>query len=163
VSAPSPVWAVIRREYLQRVRSRWFLFATLGVPLLITAVTLIPMWMSSRNEATARSVVVIDRSGDLGDAVATGLAASGYSVERAAEDEEQEARARVAAGEVGSLLVLDSATLTEGRARLVAAESPSALRQLGIRQVVIQAALERQLADTGTDVQRVMGGGTLEL
>ena len=60
MSAPSPVWAVIRREYLQRVRSRWFLFATLGVPLLITAATVLPMWMSGRQEETARSVVLID-------------------------------------------------------------------------------------------------------
>jgi ABC-2 type transport system permease protein len=162
-AAPSPLWAVIRREYLQRVRSRWFVFATIGVPLLVTGATVIPMTIAARGEATARSVVVIDRSGELGDPVAEALAASGYTVERAAAADEPDARARVAADQVGSVLVLDSATLTEGRARLIASEDPSALRQLGIRQIVIQAALERQLTDSGMNVERVMGGGTLDL
>ena len=161
--APSPVWAVIRREFIQRVRSRWFLFATLGVPLLIVGGAVVPIWLTSRSEAAARTVVLIDRSGELGDAVAATLGATGYTVERAAEVEEAEARTRVAEERVGSLLVLDSTALTEARARLVSAESPSALRQLGIRQAVIQAALERQLANTGTSVERVMGGGTLEV
>jgi ABC-2 type transport system permease protein len=162
-AAPSPLWAVIRREFLQRVRSRWFVFATIGVPLLVTGATVIPMTIAARGEATARSVVVIDRSGELGDPVAEALAASGYTVERAAAADEPAARARVAADQVGSVLVLDSATLTEGRARLIASEDPSALRQLGIRQIVIQAALERQLTDSGMNVERVMGGGTLDL
>lgn len=161
--APSPVWAVIRREFIQRVRSRWFLFATLGVPLLIVGGAVVPIWLTSQSEAAARTVVLIDRSGELGDAVAATLGAAGYTVERAVEVEEAETRARVAEERVGSLLVLDSTALTEARARLVSAESPSALRQLGIRQAVIQAALERQLANTGTSVERVMGGGTLEV
>ena len=83
----------------------------------------------------------------MGDAVATALAASGYSVERAAEDDEEAVRGRVAAGAVGSLLVLDSATLTEGRARLVAAESPSALRQLGILRAKDVPEIEVELVE----------------
>ena len=26
----SPLWAVVRREFLERVRSRWFIISTLG-------------------------------------------------------------------------------------------------------------------------------------
>ena len=63
--APSPVWAVIRREFIQRVRSRWFLFATLGVPLLIVGGAVVPIWLTSQSEAAARTVVLIDRSGEL--------------------------------------------------------------------------------------------------
>jgi ABC-2 type transport system permease protein len=121
------------------------------------------MAMAARGEAIARSVVLIDRSGELGGQIASALAASGYTVERAGAADEAAARARVAAEEVGSVLVLDSLTLTEGRARMIASEDPSALRQLGIRQIVIQAALERQLENSGTNVERVMGGGTLDL
>ena len=159
----SPVWPIVRREFLQRVRSRWFVIATLGVPVLVLGGTLVPIWLSARGEEAARTVVLIDRTGELGDGVAELLAASGYTVERAAESEEPDAVARVAAEQAGAVLVLDSTSLREGRARLVAAESPSALRQLGIRQAVIQAALERQLAATGTDVERVMGGGRLDV
>ena len=63
------IWAVIRREYLQRVRSRWFFFATLGVPLLIVAATAVPLWLTTRSETAGRTIVLIDRSGDVGDGV----------------------------------------------------------------------------------------------
>ena len=42
------VWAVIRREYLQRVRSRWFVIATLAAPLLMMALIIVPAVMASR-------------------------------------------------------------------------------------------------------------------
>lgn len=157
------VWAVLRREYLQRVRSRWFFFATLGVPLLLVASVAVPMWLSSRNEAAGRSIALIDLSGDVGDGVARALGEGGYTVERLGPDEEAEARRRVEEGEVGSYLVVDRESLSAGRAKLVSKESPSSLRQLGIRQAIIQASLERQLAGTGTDVKRVLAGGALDV
>ncbi len=157
------IWAVIRREYLQRVRSRWFFFATLGVPLLIVAATAVPLWLTTRSETAGRTIVLIDRSGDVGDGVARALQEGGYSVVRLPEAAEDEARRRVEDGEAGAYLVVDEASLSAGRAKLVSKENPSTLRQLGIRQAIIQASLERQLAGTGTDVKQVMAGGALEM
>ena len=39
----NPVISVIRREYVQRVRSKWFLFTTLGLPIVMLAATLLPI------------------------------------------------------------------------------------------------------------------------
>ena len=161
--AAGPVWAVIRREYLQRVRSRWFVFATVGVPLLVLGSAIVPIWLANRGEDTERTVVLIDRSGELGDRVSAVLGAAGYTVEHAEPAAESGARARVSAEEVGSLLLLDDTTLVAGRARLVTSENPSALRRLGIRQAVVQAVLERQLANSDADVREVMDGGALDL
>ena len=157
------VWAVIRREYLQRVRSRWFIFATLGVPLLLITATAIPIWLAARNEAAERTLVLIDQSGELGDAVAAALARGGYTVVRASAADEAALRRRVETRDVGSYLVLDRESLTAGHARLIIVDDPSAFRELGIRQAVIQAALERQLAGTGTDVGQVLRGGALDV
>ena len=93
------VWAVLRREYLQRVRSRWFVFATLGIPLLLVASVAVPMWLSNRNEAAGRTIALIDLSGDVGDGVARALGEGGYTVDRMGPDEEAEARRRVEEGE----------------------------------------------------------------
>ena len=41
------VWAVIRREYLQRVRSKWFIAATAGGPLVMAALIVVPAWLAS--------------------------------------------------------------------------------------------------------------------
>jgi ABC-2 type transport system permease protein len=133
------VWAVIRREYLQRVRSRWFVFATAGVPLLLVAATAVPVVLASRNEAADRTIVVLDLSGDVGPWVARALEKGGYVVEPASAVDEERVRRRVESGEVGGYLVVDRESLVAGYARLVVNESPSALRQLSIRQAVIQA------------------------
>jgi len=157
------VWAVIRREYLQRVRSRWFVFATVGVPLLLVVATAVPVLLASRSEAADRTIVVLDRSGDVGPWVASALEKGGYVVELASVGDEERVRRRVESGEVGGYLVVDRESLVAGHAKLVVIESPSAFRQLGIRQAVIQAALEFQLAGTGTDVAQVLAGGALEI
>ena len=36
------VWAVFKREYLERVRTRWFLVATLFGPILFGALMFLP-------------------------------------------------------------------------------------------------------------------------
>ena len=46
----SAVWAVIRREYLQRVRSKWFVITTFAAPLLFLLMILAPIWLGSRGE-----------------------------------------------------------------------------------------------------------------
>ena len=38
------IGAIIRREYLQRVRSKWFVFATIGGPLLMGALIFVPAY-----------------------------------------------------------------------------------------------------------------------
>jgi ABC-2 type transport system permease protein len=66
-------WVVAKREYLERVRSRWFVIMTLFVPILITATFLIPAWVAARSAAGAGShnVLIIDATGaGLGQRVA---------------------------------------------------------------------------------------------
>ena len=67
---------VAKREYLERVRSRWFLIVTLIVPVIITGATLFPMYMASRSGASdaVRHITILDATGaGLGDRVARAL------------------------------------------------------------------------------------------
>lgn len=159
----SVVATVVRREYLQRVRSRWFVFSTLGVPLLMALATGVPIWLASRQESADRALVVLDESGELGNAVARALAAGGYVVTQGAPADRAHLERGVAEGAIGFLLVLDRTTATSGHARLLAATRPSAIQELGIRQAIVQAALERRLAGSGVDVVQVMRGGSLDV
>ena len=61
-------WVVAKREYLERVRSRWFVMMTLFVPVFITAIFLIPAWVTARSAAgtASRNIIILD-------ATATGL------------------------------------------------------------------------------------------
>ena len=83
------LWPVLRREYLERVRSRAFLIATVAAPLLLAGVMLLPAVMMSQQYGRPLRVAVLDASGSLRDAVADALAgrkmdgAARFVVERA--------------------------------------------------------------------------------
>lgn len=68
----APPWnprvrTIVRREYLERVRSRWFLFSTLVVPLLFVALSVLPVLLATSLGQTRRPLVVIDATpGELG-------------------------------------------------------------------------------------------------
>ena len=55
-------WTLIRREYVQRVRNKWFLFATLSVPVLMLVATLLPGFLASRSDSRPVVLGVVDRT-----------------------------------------------------------------------------------------------------
>jgi len=69
--------AVAKREYMERVRSRWFILGTLAVPALAVAALAIPMYMASRGASSSlRHITVIDATGTgMGERVAKALMA----------------------------------------------------------------------------------------
>jgi ABC-2 type transport system permease protein len=70
------LWTVIKREYLERVRSKWFLIATIFGPIFFAAVMIIPAWLgigAMRSTEHGR-VTILDATGTaLGDRVADRL------------------------------------------------------------------------------------------
>jgi ABC-2 type transport system permease protein len=67
------VWAVARREFLERVRTRAFLIGTVGGPLLLGFFMVLPALLAGR-ETRAKHIVVVDgASGDFGTMVAAAL------------------------------------------------------------------------------------------
>ena len=65
---------VAKREYLERVRTRAFLLATLLVPVLMAASFLVPIYVAARSgtSAASRKVRILDATGaGLGDRIAT--------------------------------------------------------------------------------------------
>ena len=58
------VVSVARREFLARVRSRWFLFATLVVPVLFLGAMILPAVLVDRSMTDPEPLVVIDYARD---------------------------------------------------------------------------------------------------
>ncbi len=147
----SPVISVIRREYLQRVRSRWFLFTTLGLPVLMLALVLVPVLMGERDARRERHLAIVDETGQLFDIVAPRLASAGYTLDTLTHGAApRDLNVRVVEGDLGGYLWLDRETLASGRARFVVNESPSAIRRFAVGQIVARSALDARL--NGTDV-----------
>ncbi|HEU4586397.1 MAG TPA: hypothetical protein VFR95_11650, partial [Gemmatimonadaceae bacterium] len=121
---------VTAREYLERVRTRWFIIATVFGPLIIGLLLFVPPWLTSRNKASANlaRIVILDATGtNLGNRIAAelngGLAGDTSLTEvravapaRLAEAESLATRQTVAKTTRG-YLVLDSNTIAGRSAR----------------------------------------------
>ena len=57
--------AVIRREYLSRVRNKWFVFSTLLIPVLMVGVIGLPALLVVGQQPEAVQISVIDMTGEL--------------------------------------------------------------------------------------------------
>src|SRR5687768_10306325 len=53
------LWVIMRREYAERVRTRWFLFATLFGPLAMATTLFLPGYLARRNVQETGSPVRI--------------------------------------------------------------------------------------------------------
>ena len=172
--------AVIRREYTERVRSKWFLIGTVFGPLFFGALMVLPALLSGRDRSGtgANQVVILDATGaGLGSRVASELAGglSGTAsaipqVETVAVGAPLAAAESLASREViqervKGYLVLDPATLATGAARYAGSNTTALfdmqrleravqreLLTLKIEQSGIEAELGRQLATTRVKV-----------
>lgn len=159
------VWAVIRREYLQRVRSRWFLISTLGGPLFVIGLMVIPAITGSRAERAGRNIALVDRTEVLAERVLPRLEEAGYTVTREpwSEDVLPQLTQKVTDEELGGFLVVDEETLRSGAAAFYTTKSPSPLQRVALRGAVSRAALEKVLEDQGVDAQALMSGGEIRV
>jgi ABC-2 type transport system permease protein len=156
---------VIKREYLQRVRSKWFLLGTFLAPVFFVGIMVVPILMEAKDAEVVRTLGVVDETGVLMDRVASRLREAGFTVEEHPRGSEKALRERVTGGTVGGYLVLDGETLTRGRVRFFGKEGPGAIRGLSIRNAVVHSALEARLSDSGSreDLRALLGGGELEV
>jgi ABC-2 type transport system permease protein len=59
------LWVIIKREYLERIRSKWFLIATFFGPIFFAAIIIVPAWMASKSKATSDvyNTTILDATG----------------------------------------------------------------------------------------------------
>ena len=158
---------VFRREYLERVRSKWFLVGTLLGPVFFALITVVPILISSKTKSSSdlANVIVIDATGSgMGARVAQGLkdrfpdspTPDVRSVDPASVPrEEDRATLEVQHKERRGFLVLDTATVA-GRAATYAGRNASSLGDIEIiRNIVRQQVLAQRLQADGLDPARV--------
>jgi len=71
------LFAIIKREYLERIRSKWFIFTTALGPIFFGIIVIVPMVISSRTKPSPdlSHIVILDATGtQLGLRVASELA-----------------------------------------------------------------------------------------
>ncbi|MFO8174541.1 MAG: ABC transporter permease [Longimicrobiales bacterium] len=159
------LFPVIRREYLQRVRSRWFLFGTVLAPAFVVGAIAIPALLEKRNQDTWKEIGLVDRTGVLQDRVRERLEQVGFTVHPATPGAEELLQGRIRRGELGGYLVLTEESLSRGRVEYHGTEGPGALTALSISGGIAQAALEYRLEQAGgtASLEALLAGGELDV
>ena len=162
------LFTVIKREYLTRVKTAWFIIVTLFGPIFFGAIMILPGYLSVKGmkEARVSALTIVDATGTgLGARVAERLAVPSLT---SASDEGKTARVEVVSmadlptieetllgsvqrREINGVLVLDSATLTNGRARYFGRDAGSVGQIDAIEGVTRAALVSSRLERAGLD------------
>ena len=158
---------VFRREYLERVRSKWFLVVTLLGPVLMCALTIGPTYASMRSRPgdDLTRVLVIDATGaNLGARVGAALGkafpkAPAPRVKVVSPDRllvtEDAAVEAVVNKEINGYIVLDSNTIAN-RSVLYAGRNAGSISDVqALMATVRQQVLAQRLEHEGLDAARV--------
>ena len=156
--------AVIRREYLERVRSKWFVIATLFGPVFFGALMFLPALIASKakGDADASNIIIVDATGvGLGERVAARMSggisgSSGRTTVRAVDgsaiaEAESLATREVMAESRKGYLVLDSSTVAGQRARYAGSNTTALLDMNTLERAVRREVLTYRLEKSGVD------------
>ena len=109
-------YVIAKREFLERVRTKWFVAMTLIGPLLLVGLIVIPVLFAGRGFSGA-TVQVVDKSGQLAEPLAAALSLPPLSWKVSvvpAETSESELLDRIHHKKISGYLVLPSDVLTGG-------------------------------------------------
>lgn len=161
------VWAVIRREFIERVRSKWFVISTILGPIFMIAISVLPSVLAMKSGTVSRIVIIDAGAGSVAEVVRAQLARSGrFQITIDSIDEsrvsavEDSLTALVNAEAMDGYLTLTSATIESGSAQY-RARNVSSLRDMGmlesaVRQSVVMERLKRKGYDPAV-VQEAQG------
>lgn len=166
------VWAVIRREFIERVRTRWFLISTILGPVFMIGMAVLPGLLLSKGAGVSSIVIVDESTGQLASRVESQVTRSGRFTIRQLETQPERRTevmdsltAEVQGERLDGFLVLSAATLESGiaeyRGRNVSSLTETAILERAVRQALTVERLSRrgvdpavvQEATTGIDLQ----------
>ena len=62
-------WLIIRREYLERIRSKAFIIMTLLMPVFMASTILIPAFLGNMKSGVTRQIVLVANNAEIAEAV----------------------------------------------------------------------------------------------
>jgi len=161
--------AIIKREYLTRVRSKGFIIGTVLSPLLMSSFILLPLLLGRSAGPDKYHIVALDQSGDasLFETLALALAPTKpgqtrYELLREKIDspEQLEARRqvlskRVADKQLDGYLILPPDALRQGEIKFYAKNAGGFSNQRRLDDALKNAIYERRIAMEGLDAERI--------
>jgi len=162
------LWAIIKREYLERVRSKWFVIATLFGPIFFSAIIIVPAWLSSRSKATSDiyNTAILDATGNgFGHRLALNIAGDSTIPGRMPEvrviapaaltQAESLATHQVMQKDKTGYVVVDQQTLAGESARYAGRNATSIADMAQIKSAIRETILASRLEKVGLDNSRM--------
>jgi ABC-2 type transport system permease protein len=158
------LWVLVRREYLERVRTKAFVIGTVLGPLLMGGLTVIPGLLMSRGGKALR-IAVVDVGGRLGAPVEAALRAKEnngqkrFIVEPATlgsrEEREKQYKEDVLSGRLDGYLVLPGDALTKSEATYYGKNVSNVVDLGSMDNAIEQTLIGLRLNDAGIPAERV--------
>lgn len=162
------LWAIIKREYLERVRTKWFIFATVFGPIFFGAMIIVPAVLAKNSKGSSEftNARIIDATTTgIGQRIAEimnrerqpGSVAPQVVVVTPSEltAAESTATKQVMAKQVSGYLVADERTLAGEVARYSGRNATSLGDMEKLRSAVKEALLSQRLESAGIDSRKV--------
>ncbi|NOT06620.1 MAG: ABC transporter permease [Gemmatimonadales bacterium] len=170
------VWAVIRREFVERVRTRAFILSTLLFPLFMGAMVVLPGYLMSRSTGTRTIAFVDATSDDLGLRMVTALQAARIGKGEAARPRyavthlrapnrsmavrdsllPMTGKSRRVEGGLDGILVVTDSTVTGGKAAYYGVNVASFDDMRDLEQTIRPMVIAQRLQGLGVDFAEVM-------
>jgi ABC-2 type transport system permease protein len=144
-------WVIARREFLERVRTKWFVIGTLLGPIFMIALILIPALLARTGGEEAK-LQIIDRSGagaQLGAALATGFGAQGWKATVIDDTPEAALLDRIRDKDINGFLIVPADVLTGGEVIYQGDNASSQAALIKLHQVVTAVVMVRRGALAG--------------
>lgn len=161
------LWLIIKREYLTRVRSKGFIIATFGIPLLSIGMFAVAIFFAARPLNRTMKIAILDHAGGLAQAITQNLdeklpsGQPGFRVVQTLDESQPEEKAReelrtqVRKGQLDGGIVVKKDVL-EGKAAEFYTKNPGDfILANSIRRAVSNAVIARRLNDRGVHVDSV--------
>lgn len=159
------IWLILRREYMERVRSRAFVLSTVLVPVFMFAVTVGPQKLAMMKTAGTRRLVVVTSNAGFASALGSQLKTQvdrkfNITVDSNPSQAEREVlRAKLDAGQIDAYLWATDEAIAARRMVYAAHETSDFIELAGLRDAITMAAMEQQLASRGVaagEVEQMM-------
>jgi ABC-2 type transport system permease protein len=162
------LWTIIKREYLERVRTRWFVIATIFGPVFFGSLILIPAYMAKKSKAStefANTIIIDGTTTGVGQRIADALnfkrpAGSLAPVVRVvppAELSRAESTAthQVMSKQASGYIVLDAQTVKGDELRYAGRNATQLNDMETLRTTVRETLLRERLEEAGVKADKV--------
>ena len=163
------VWTIMKREYLERVRTKAFLVTTLLVPVLMFGLTVAPSMLAMKQGGSAKKLAIVASERAFGEMVvrsmeraAKSLPGASYQTEVVSPgtpDQLKELEKRVTPGDLNAYLVVTDDAIKDRKLAYVGRNSADLIETQVLSGAVYRAYIERiatQHGITGDDLDNLL-------